>query len=60
MNKLGVAYNLFTGFELLEYSIKCILKEVDYICVVYSLTSHRGDKPKSDFLDDLIELKTKV
>ena len=59
MNKLGVSYNLFTGIELLEHSIKCIRKEVDYICVVYSLTSHRGDKPKRDFLDDLIELKTK-
>lgn len=59
MNKLGVAYNLFTGIELLEHSIKCIKKEVDYICVVYSLTSHRGEEPKSDFLDNLIELKTK-
>ena len=26
MNKLGVSYNLFTGIELLEHSIKCIKK----------------------------------
>ena len=59
MNKLGVSYNLFTGIELLEHSIKCIKKEVDYICVVYSLTSHRGEEPKNSFIYELIEIKEK-
>ena len=59
MNKLGVSYNLFTGIELLEHSIKCIRKEVDYICVVYSLTSHRLEETKNSFIDELIEIKQK-
>jgi len=55
-NKLGVAYNLFTGFELLEHSINSIRSSVDYICVVFSLTSTKGKAIEYDFMP---ELKTK-
>lgn len=59
-NKLGVAYNLFTGIELLEHSIKCIRNSVDYICVVYSFTSHRNQHLDYSFmpiLERLLKLK---
>jgi hypothetical protein len=56
-NKLGVSYNLFTGFELLEYSIKNIRDSVDYICVIYSLTSHHGQPFPYNFLPELKILK---
>jgi hypothetical protein len=41
--KLGVAYNLFDGEELLEYSIKSIRKNVDFICVVWQKISNHGE-----------------
>ena len=40
--KLGVAYNVFDGIELLESSINNIRSEVDYICVIYQKTSNIG------------------
>lgn len=55
-NKLGVAYNLFTGYELLKHSINCVRSNVDYICVVYSLCSHRGDKLNYSFMSELERL----
>lgn len=42
--KLGVAYNLFDGEELLEASIRSIRDEVDYITVIYQQISNHGDK----------------
>jgi hypothetical protein len=39
---LGVSYNVFDGEELLEYSIKSIRDNVDYISVVYQITSNHG------------------
>lgn len=41
--KLGVSYNLFDGFELLEGSIKQIRDQVDYISVVYQTKSNFGN-----------------
>ena len=55
-NRLGVAYNLFTGIELLRHSVDCIRNNVDYICVVYSLTSHRGEALDYSFMDELERL----
>ena len=33
--KLGIAYNLFDGEELLEASVKSVRGCADYICVIY-------------------------
>ena len=40
--KLGVSYNVWDGEELLEYSIKSIRENVDYISVVYQSVSNFG------------------
>ncbi|WP_143075461.1 hypothetical protein [Succinivibrio dextrinosolvens] len=56
--KVGVAYNLFDGEELLESSIKSIRDCVDYICVVYQKVSYYGDKASADLevvLNSLVE-----
>jgi len=56
--RLGVAYNLFDGEELLEYSIKSIRNNVDFICVVWQKTSYHGEScnPKLEsFLNGLVE-----
>ena len=42
--KIGVAYNLFDGEELLEYSINSVRPFVDFICIVYQTTSNFGNK----------------
>ena len=41
--KLGVAYNLFDGEELLFFSVKQIRKQVDYIVVIWQKTSNNGE-----------------
>jgi hypothetical protein len=47
--KLGAAYNVFDGIELLEASIRSIRDNVDYICVVFQEISNYGRKLKSDY-----------
>ena len=42
--KLGLAYNLFDGEELLEYSLRSIRNNVDYISVQYQEISNHGEK----------------
>eukprot|EP00669_Euglena_mutabilis_P003716 TRINITY_DN1472_c0_g1_i1.p1 TRINITY_DN1472_c0_g1~~TRINITY_DN1472_c0_g1_i1.p1 ORF type:complete len:309 (-),score=94.35 TRINITY_DN1472_c0_g1_i1:215-1108(-) len=54
--KLGVAYNVFDGEELLEASILSVKQCVDYICVVYQTTSNFGlpcDSKLEGFLNAL-------
>lgn len=46
--KLGVAYNLFDGEELLVDSIKSIRDSVDYIIVIYQQISNFGSTSKID------------
>jgi hypothetical protein len=41
---LGVAYSLFDSEELLEYSIKSIRKNVDFVCIVWQKISNNGEK----------------
>lgn len=55
--KLGVAYNLFDGEELLEYSIKSIRNNVDFISVLYQELSYHGMKCSDDVLPLLNRLK---
>ena len=38
--RLGASYSVFDSEELLEYSIKSIRKNVDYISVVYQTVSN--------------------
>ena len=42
-HKLGVAYNVFDGEELLIHSINNLRPMVDFICVVYQNTSNFGN-----------------
>ena len=42
--KLGVAYNIFDGEEMLIHSLRNLRPMVDYVCVVYQTTSNFGNK----------------
>lgn len=55
--KLGVSYTVFDGEELLEGSIKCIRKHVDFISVVYQTTSNFGQPCDPDLVNFLTGLK---
>uniref|UniRef100_A0A7S0HM32 Glycosyltransferase family 92 protein n=1 Tax=Hanusia phi TaxID=3032 RepID=A0A7S0HM32_9CRYP len=46
--KLGVAYNVYDGEELLLDSIRSIKSNVDYICVVYQTVSNFGNSAHPD------------
>ena len=41
--KLGIAYNVFDGEELLPYSLQCVRDTAHYIVVVYQTTSNFGN-----------------
>jgi hypothetical protein len=58
--KLGAAYNVFDGVELLEGSIKSIRDNVDFICVVFQEFSNFGnqlDRQSIQLFKDLVEKK---
>lgn len=55
--KIGVAYNLFDGEELLEYSIKSIRNNVDYISVLYQGISNHGVPCNKGLLHLLLDLQ---
>lgn len=42
--KLGIAYNSFDGLELLEYAIKSIRSEIDFICLIRQKVSYHGNQ----------------
>lgn len=48
--RLGCSYTLFDGEELLEYSIKSIRKNVDFISVVYQTISNHGEQCNPDMV----------
>ena len=54
--KIGITYNLFNGEELLEGSIKSIRDNVDFIGVIYQLTSNHGDSASDGLLKTLTDL----
>ena len=56
--RLGVSYNLFDGFELLEGSIKQIRQQIDYISVVYQTVSNFGNPCDPELLPLLERLKS--
>jgi hypothetical protein len=43
MSKLGIAYNLFDGLEILEDSLKSVRETADYICAIYQEVSNWGN-----------------
>lgn len=53
----GVSYSVFDGEELLEYSLRSIRDEVDYINVVYQLISWYGKPASPDLLPLLRSLQ---
>lgn len=57
--KLGIAYNLFDGEELLKDSLKSIRDVADYISVIYQNISNFGHQSQSDLLALLTNLKDK-
>jgi hypothetical protein len=57
--KLGISYNLFDGEELLEKSIKQIRNLVDYVSVVYQITSNYGNSCDSELVPFLQKLHSK-
>ena len=54
--KWGVSYSVFDGHELLEASIRCIRKHVDYVNVVYQTKSWYGTPADDDMLPTLKKL----
>ena len=50
-NKLGIAYNVFDGEELLEKSILSVRNVADFICVVWQRVSNQGN-----FADPYVEV----
>lgn len=55
--RLGVAYNLYDGEELLEASLKSIREVVDFITVIYQDVSNKGEKRADSLLPFLTRLK---
>lgn len=57
--KWGVSYSVFDNEEMLEYSIKSIRKQVDYVNVVYQLESWYGNPASENLIPTLNALKKK-
>lgn len=55
--KLGIAYNVWDGEELLESSIKSVRDNVDYISVVYQTESNFGNPCSEELVSILEDLK---
>lgn len=55
--KLGASYNVGTGIEMLEHSIKSIRDNVDYIVTVYTNTSFTGKMYKHNVFEKLNDLR---
>jgi hypothetical protein len=47
--KLGIAYNVFDGTELLQMSLQSIRPEVDFVCAVYQRVSNHGNAIDTNF-----------
>lgn len=55
--KLGIAYNVFDGEELLEFAAKSIRNSIEYITVVYQTTSYFGNPADSNLVPLLNQLQ---
>jgi len=54
--KLGISYPAFNGIELLEYALRAIRSEVDFVSVIYQDISFFGNSAQEDLLDILNRL----
>ncbi len=57
--KLGIAYNIFDGVELLEFSAKSVRNCAEYIVAVYQDISNYGNTSSVDLVNLLNDLKNK-
>jgi len=55
--KLGCAYSVFNGEELLQASIECIRDYVDHVHVSYQLTSNHGTEADPNLFGLIMALK---
>jgi len=58
--KLGVSYNMYDGYEMLESSIKTIRPSVDYINVIMQTVSNHGEIMSPDDVLKVTELLNKL
>lgn len=56
--KLGICYMVFDGIELLEFAVKNIRKNIDYISVTYQDMSYFGNQNDINLLPILNNLKS--
>lgn len=56
--KLGISYMVFDGVELLEYAIKSVRSQVDFVSVVYQNVSYFGDKAEPNLEETVFRLKS--
>lgn len=56
--KLGICYMVFDGEELLEFAIKAIRNNVDFISATYQDISYHGNKADPQLFQTLSQLKS--
>lgn len=56
--KLGISYVIFEGEELLEYALRPIRNQVDFVSVVCADISHIGERRGPDLREHLEKLKS--
>jgi hypothetical protein len=56
--KLGICYMVFDGEELLEFAVKSIRNEVDYVSVTYQDVSYFGNPAHPELRDTLEKMKS--
>lgn len=56
--KLGISYIVFHGEELLEYTIRSIRKQVDFVCAVYQEISFNNHQARPELMETLTTLKS--
>lgn len=54
--KIGIAYNVFEGEELLEFVLSPIRSELDFVCVIYQTTSFFGNTAHEELVSNLKKL----
>lgn len=55
--KVGLTYNIFNGYELLEHSIRSFGNLIDYVAVVYQSKSNFGNPADPELIPYLKKLK---
>lgn len=58
--KLGICYMVFDGSELLEYAVKSIRNDVDFISITYQTTSYFGNPAEPELLSNIKKIEKLV